>query len=392
MANQNAEYRISAARTKLLLSQPFYGTIMLQRLTPVEDEKCNGLEVDANHLYYNPKWVAEQSKAELVGALAHCALHVVLTHMVRRNGRDQATWDNASDIAVNHLLKGHDGLLVPEGTMEDDDGRFADQSVEYIYNQLKEDQEQDPDKNGNGDGSGGPSWGGVRDGNGDSSSQVSDDQLAQEIALDVATAAQAAKSVGKLPAGLESLLEEILEPAVDWRDVLWPFVTERCNEEYSWNRPHRAYISEDEYFPSMYNEGIGKLVVCIDTSGSMSDKEISHCWSEIVTICEEVRPKKLILMQADAIVQSVEDIDVDAARDTEFRARGRGGTRVEPTFNRIAEDPDLHNPDAMIYLTDMGIFSYDCEEPEYPVLWISTVKEYENPPFGEVTYMDVERF
>ncbi len=66
-------------------------------------------------------------------------------------------------------------------------------------------------------------------------------------------------------------------------------------------------------------------------------------------------------------------------------AKGRGGTRVQPVFDYI-EDQGLP-VDNMVYLTDMGIWDYPDDAPDYPVLWVSTDIGSDKAPFGEVAIL-----
>ena len=65
-----------------------------------------------------------------------------------------------------------------------------------------------------------------------------------------------------------------------------------------------------------------------------------------------------------------------------------GGTRFAPVFNWINRQNDT--PDFCIMFTDLG--SHFEEEPEYPVLWASTVPIWEGinePPFGEAVEIEL---
>jgi len=64
---------------------------------------------------------------------------------------------------------------------------------------------------------------------------------------------------------------------------------------------------------------------------------------------------------------------------------GRGGTLVSPSF-RYVEDEEVEC-DQMIILTDMGIHDWP-DEPEYPVLWVSTWEAASSAPFGQTTYLN----
>ena len=69
-------------------------------------------------------------------------------------------------------------------------------------------------------------------------------------------------------------VNELLEPKVNWREQLRDFVNATCKnkDKTSWKRPHKRFIGHDIYMPSMIGESIGKVVIGVDTSGSIRDK------------------------------------------------------------------------------------------------------------------------
>ena len=101
-------------------------------------------------------------------------------------------------------------------------------------------------------------WGKVLDAGQGTVNGKSNAAMETDWQMAVTEAAEVAKQRGKLPGNIASFISDIISPKVDWRSVLWPFFTNLSNEDYSWRKPHRGYISEDEYLPSMYNEGCGR--------------------------------------------------------------------------------------------------------------------------------------
>src|SRR5206468_2698134 len=76
--------------------------------------------VDGRELRYNPWFVTDLQTEELVGVLAHEAMHCALAHMSRRGTRDLVLWNIACDLAINPLLldagiKLPDCRLMPSG-------------------------------------------------------------------------------------------------------------------------------------------------------------------------------------------------------------------------------------------------------------------------------------
>ena len=89
-------------------------------------------------------------------------------------------------------------------------------------------------------------------------------------------------------------------------------------------------------------------------------------------------------MQCDTAVQDVKIFeDYEDIEETECVIKGRGGTSFHPAITKVVEEfPDV---EVIIYLTDLGSDEFG-EEPEIPVLWISTVRN-EEAPWGETVYL-----
>ncbi len=102
--------KLAAARARLILDRPFLGALVL-RLPLKPAAWCRSTATDARALYYNPRWIAALSPAQVQFALAHEALHCALGHFARRGHRVQRKWDMACDFAINPLLV--DAGLVP---------------------------------------------------------------------------------------------------------------------------------------------------------------------------------------------------------------------------------------------------------------------------------------
>lgn len=360
------------------MKQPFFGALALRlELVPVTDEAvCNTAATDGRKMYYYPPFVnglvVGNSKAKVVGLVAHEVMHCVFSHMTRRNYRDMQDWNIACDYAINtHLLQ--NGFILPDEGIIDTEKKYDGWNAEAIYNDINKQPPENKPK---------PApWGMVID---------ATDPAAQGVEWEVAVraAAMTAKAAGKMPGSLSGIIDELLEPVVDWRSHLWQFATRLDRAEYSWARPNRAYISEDEYLPSMRSEVLGPIIVVKDTSGSVHDRALKQFWAETVDMAKHLRPEKLVVIQCDYEVQKVEEIDIETAGNESFEVKGRGGTRFGPAFDHIIE----HYPDAeaVIFFTDMECSFGDCKDPGMPVLWMSIEKQWQQPPFGDVTYMAMD--
>jgi hypothetical protein len=122
------ERKLTKARTQLLLSQPFFGTMCVRLKTlpgPVPTMATNGRVI-----LYSPEFVEELTLAELEATIAHEAMHCALGHHCRRGERDPGLWNEAADLAINPILVAN-GFTLPAGALLDP--AFQDLSAEEIY-------------------------------------------------------------------------------------------------------------------------------------------------------------------------------------------------------------------------------------------------------------------
>ena len=369
----SAESALTKARSQLLMEQPFFGTLAL-RLRPVEKEDVKTAATDGTSFFYNSDFIRKLDPMQLRGLIAHEVMHCVFNHQTRRQARDHSLWNVACDYAINnHLVDA--GFILPKGGLVDP--AYKDMSAEAIYSKLQ----QEPKKHK-------PcAWGIVLDANSGSIESGSAAEMESQWQIAVGEALSVAKSRGKMPGHLELALTDILDPKVDWRTILWPFFTDLTNDDFTWRKPNRAYISEDEYLPSMYEEACGKVAIVADSSGSISDEQGVQFFSELDAVLAQVRPESVVFIQCDANVQDVHVFDRgQRITDNKRTFKGRGGTAFAPAFAYIKE----HHPDvqAIVYLTDLESSDFDEAERNCiaPTLWVATTR-HSQAPFGTTVYL-----
>lgn len=391
----DAETKLTKAKVKLFLTAPFY-SFVLGHLQIVEAEWCKTMATDGRYIYWNRAFVDKMTEDETVGVLAHETLHVCWLHPLRLGLRDHTLWNIACDIAINQTLLDGKFSLPAGGVFGPQFDKYKGWSANAIYEDIFQNAEKVSyifDNQGEGgDGEGdqqGKTWGGVispKDEHGNPISEAAARELEEETKIKVKGAAESAKSRGKLPAGLEGLIEAIGKPKVNWKEYIQTWVSGVTPDNYSWARPNRKmFINHHVYMPRMQLNGAGVGVLSVDTSGSVSDRELVEYVREIAGVIEMCRPDKLYIIQHDAIVQRV---DVwEAGMDfKDLKIKGRGGTCIRPVFNYMANEID-EQVNWMVCFTDMGIGDYPQDGgPKFPVLWCATGPD--NAPFG--TYLPLK--
>src|SRR4051812_12461222 len=102
LPSNETERRLLRARVRLLLGQPFFGSLCLRlKLNPGD---VPTMATDGQQILYGAEFVEKLSPEEIEGTLAHEVMHCALGHHCRRGERDAVLWNQACDLAINPLL------------------------------------------------------------------------------------------------------------------------------------------------------------------------------------------------------------------------------------------------------------------------------------------------
>ena len=169
------------------------------------------------------------------------------------------------------------------------------------------------------------------------------------------------RNYGNLPAGLAEKLAEILkdmEPKFNWRRVLRLFAAS-SNSSYIKNtirRPSRRYGT----VPGIKIKRRNKLLVAIDTSGSIRQDELLEFFSEIYFIWRQ--GAEIQIVECDTHIHKT----YNYKGTPPVEVHGRGGTSFDAPMIYGNQE---YRPDALIYFTD-GYAPAPQNLPRFPVLWI----------------------
>ena len=373
------EKRISKARTQLLFDEPFVGNIAMNMKLILDDEVPTAC-TNGKEIRFNPKWIATLTDMELKFLLAHECFHPMFEHCWRRNERDPMKWNKACDYIINKILIDEGiGTMPKIGLYDEKLYKQGGGISEGVYNLLPD----EPEGEEGGFGGEGQPLDDIRD---DTKSESEKKQLEAEWKVKIAQSAQASKIMGKLSAGMERLVGELLETKVDWREVLQRFVEKCRSDTRSFERLNRRFISQGLVLPSVSGEALGDIAIAVDCSGSVDNTQLNQFASEVITIWQDLRPKKIHVIYFDSEVSHADEYDRD--NEPSITMHGGGGTAFSPVFKYMQEN-DI-NPVACVFLTDLYCDNFG-DIPDYPVLWVSTDERRDSVPFGEVVYMnDVE--
>lgn len=362
MENQ-IEQRISRVKSSLIIEQPYFGSIA-STLKAVQNDDIKTFLSTSKNFEYNDDYVNSLSDEELSFVLTNSAMHQAFLHESRINSRMQWLWVLATDYAINCLLV-NNGLELPEDVNYDE--RFDDMSAEAIYSTLES--EIDDDKH--------------------TPEQVSqikfENQEVQELEQDESIqdmqeqVLNKAKLQGDLPLGIEILVPKLYSGKISWEDELYNVIEQSIKFDYQLLPPNKRYISQGIALPSLSGSK-AKVVIAIDSSGSIDGNLLSKFLSEVESIMNSFSNYEIDLLVADTKVH--EHHILYPGDELSYTLKGGGGTNFENTFMYIDENIDDVN--LLLYFTD-GFGKFPEEESYFETVWV--LSDNLEVPFGRTIYL-----
>jgi predicted metal-dependent peptidase len=190
------------------------------------------------------------------------------------------------------------------------------------------------------------------------------------------------KERGSLPGYISDLIQEALKPPkAPYYQIIRRLI--RATRFSKFKRSHtkinrkRAYLfalEEDGLpklspFPGRTRDFTFKIVVLIDTSGSMGPEEILEGLSGIKNIIENDRHCQTIVLEVDTVVNK--EYKPKRIKDIDFKIKGRGGTTLGAGIDRARE----LNPDVCLAFTDgftENINAYPRKKFPKKMIWVIT--------------------
>jgi len=325
--------------------------------------------VDASgRIRLDPDFIKRITDDQFTGVLAHEISHLLLLHRGRMGMRQHERWNRACDRAINQALR-EANIELPPDCLYPAQGQ-ENWSAEQFYEVEPEDEES-------GGGKGGKGGGGLPDPNarprvgsgcgvdeapeGDESVPEADkpnyDRQWRELA------AQAQITARERGDGAGNALARLLDipPAkVRWESIVRNAVSHAVaahgRDDVTWTKRSRRSPVEGPQMPG-WTAYKAQVAVVIDTSGSMSDTDITDAVSNTVAIARAAAVK-LFLVVHDHIVQWKGWISAATGPKLAPKMKGRGGTDFSEAYKAVGEAGRF---DALIHLTDG-----ECTWPEKP--------------------------
>jgi predicted metal-dependent peptidase len=380
MKKRSAKERILEARERVMGTHIYFGGFcarmqwLLSRMIPTAG--TNG-----NKTWLNPDFVDSISDKELYGLVVHEIGHPALGHHLRRGIRQHMRWNAAADYVLNGILNA-ENIPLPAGFLINN--KYKGWCGEEVYLDLPEaieisidllDLKDSPDlRPDNGQG-------------GISGIDKFDDEEAltppvektegldpeTEWRITAENLSSMAKMAGQMSNDLTMAVGKAKASKTNWATKLAMLIENvDSDEDYSWRRPNRRLSDSPMLFPGEFSEGVGAIVIIVDTSGSMwCDKLMAHLSAEITSILQARKFERVVVLYVDTGVNHIDAVN-PRYEEVVFKPHGGGGTDFAPGFKWLQENSIEYDPAGIIYLTDMyGDFGNKNLIPNCPVFWVN---------------------
>ena len=404
---------------RLLIKNPFYGLFCLslpKRITTSIPTLCVMKKGINCELCINPDFWAEHTDDEQIALLQHELSHICLQHMFLYDSfADHKTFNISADMEVNSYIENLPKDACKASDIGLQDGLGTKAYYEALTKNQQQQQAKNPQKHCNG-GQGGNSSqqqnnqsqpdDSSEEGNQDSSYPDNLPQAKKPIgshapwkdfkdipeatkqlmqnninSIVKSTAEQVEKQRGTIPAEFQELIEKLREkkPEIfNWK----AYFRRMLGSIYDVNikSTRRKQSKRFEGAAGIQHKKKVSILVAIDTSGSVSSKELQDFFSEIEYIHKA--GARVTILECDARINKI--VEYDGKHIPAIV--GRGGTSFDPPVNYYIK----HKKDyaSLIYFTD-GECSLPTKRPS-GMVWVITSNGCHQEYPGKVVYIPPE--
>ncbi len=392
----------TARKLDVIAGLPWLGAA-LQVMRPRECSTVRSMRVDRTGLLeYSPAWVLATPTPAIEYVLLHFALHLVLDHSGRAasiQNIDAAKWNLAADLEVDgmldqvHHLRGQAPADTP-ARLAAGYSLPANRPAEWYYAELEppppEEQPEDPPAlaGGCGDGADGqrPPAGSTTE-QGIYEVRMAAMRLAVEDAVEKALGDRYA--AGTVPGDMREWMQLRRTPTqVRWQSVVQRLLTNSTHtvggyDDWAYDRPSRkqgvvGYAPGSPLLPRGVRS-TPKILLAIDTSGSMGKGELVAILNELQGLCAHASEGVEVVTFDTAIHDHWQGV-VDARQLARDGLSGRGGTDFTEVFDLAAKV----RPSLLVVATDGWGPCPDAPGFGGSVLWVLVNSSHKPAIFGRV--------
>ena len=386
-----AEQRIERAHIDLMKSPLFvaYSGILMIGEARVKDDiptaSTNGRDVN-----FGRKFVESLNDSDLRGVIIHEAKHKMYRHLLTWKYLSKINHDKANracDYVINAEIieeseRSGNFITLPKGGLYDP--KFKGMDSGQVFKLLPDDDGGDSGISGSSGNTGFDEhdWAGAEE-----LSEADKEELSKEIDQAIR---QGAILAGKVGGSLNRSFDDLMSAKENWKDALREFVSSVCQgkDDSTWRKPNRRWLQHDIYMPSTISETTGRIVVAVDTSGSIQGAILNRFLSEVCAIMENVNPEQVDLLYWDAEVAGHEVYGLNDADKMRVSTKPKGGGGTSPSCITKYMRKHKIDPVCAIVLTDGYVGSDWGGQWNCPVLWTIVGNKHTTAPIGQTIHME----
>jgi len=357
MSSAQRSLKLQAARLKAIATAPYLATAIWS-LHPVESSLVPSMGVDKYwRLYWNPEALEIWTVEEAAGVVIHEIWHLLREHPGRAELKgidpknptiktvgDHLIWNLAADCEINDDLKQESIVLPKDSVLPNNYDLPNNKLAEWYYDKLHKKAKvvlvgvADCGGEAGNDGSGATGvaaeWELESDNPHAPSTSMAGGQL---IARQVAEEIQS-KSYGKTPSHAERWADTIINPQIDWKRELASAIRRAASwasgrVDYSYRRPSRRQSAYGRIIMPSMVAPTPEATIIIDTSGSMSKKDLAACLGETRGVLDVIA-NKVTIYAVDAAVHKRQSV----YSPNEIELIGGGGTDMREGLRVVSEE------------------------------------------------------
>lgn len=358
--------KIEKAYKRLLIENPFYGLFLLgiskviDTSTQTACVRKRGINCE---LVINPEFWETQNDIQQMNLIQHEVYHIVFQHMFMYNSfPNKEVLNLAADCEVNSYLQNLDSTWITPSIWK----LQLKKGTKYYYEEIMK-QLPPQSKNGGAGGSGLPQ---IADDHShwqedfQDCSEAEKQLIKNQINSQIKTAVEQTKKMkGTIPGEIQVIVDELLKvkPRVfDWKSYfrrmlgsIYDINIKKTRRKESIRFPESAGIKHKKKI---------SILVAVDTSGSVSNKELQDFFSEITYIYKA--GARITILECDSKISA----DYEYNGKWTGKIHGRGGTDFQPVIDYYRKNRREYS--ALVYFTDG-----ECDLPDdtpRDTIWVIT--------------------
>lgn len=414
--DQELARKLLFSRVRVLSKHGFYGLMLMHLNLTLED--CETAYTDGSKIAFGRDFLSMLTQSEIDFILMHEILHVALKHVFRGIDYNQELFNIACDIVVNstilhdaseklesitvqgnvsmHLINGEEGYLYTAEEVYEKLVKKKDKLVISLANCSKDESNSKSNEQGLADSNEGDysSFDDHSKWPGDSEYQ---EDLVNNMIISVCDSinnqAECNQSQGNIPLQVIRIYDKLKNGSIDWRELLANFLNFKPTYDYSFTPIDRRYEDSGFFMPDYNEAGVEQdninLLFLIDTSGSITTRDITTAYSEIKGALEANIKMRAHIIFFDQVCSPMYEFD-SLESLLKIKPLGGGGTSLDDFFKKLPTYIERVGGkiDAVICITD-GYLDFPDESKRLNIPFIWLINNYRiTPPWGVVARLE----